>query len=50
MQKESREAKFFRRMIAASEPGLAPEARALYVEARELHLILCSIHRKTRPE
>jgi len=45
-RKEAKESKFFLRMIAASEPGLAAEARALYVEAKELHLIFCSIYRK----
>jgi len=44
--KEAKEAKFFLRMIAASEPGLADEARQLYREAKELHLIFASIYRK----
>jgi four helix bundle protein len=44
--KEAKETKFFLRMIAASEPGLAEEARALYREAKELHLIFASIYRK----
>jgi four helix bundle protein len=46
-RKEARESKFFLRMIAASEPTLTDEARALYREAKELHLIFCSIYRKT---
>jgi hypothetical protein len=33
-------------MIAASEPKLAEEARHLYREAKELHLIFASIFRK----
>jgi four helix bundle protein len=44
--KEAKETKFFLRMIAASEPPLAEEARALYREAKELHLIFASIYRK----
>lgn len=48
-RKEAKESKFFLRMIAASEPALADEARTLYREAKELHLIFCSIYRKTTP-
>jgi four helix bundle protein len=44
--KEAKETKYFLRMIAASEPVLAEEARALYREAHELHLIFASIFRK----
>ncbi|HSY18776.1 MAG TPA: four helix bundle protein [Candidatus Acidoferrales bacterium] len=44
--KEAKETKFFLRMIAASEPKLADEARTLYREAKELHLIFASIFRK----
>jgi four helix bundle protein len=44
--KEAKETKFFLRMIAASEPSLADEARRLYREAKELHLIFASIYRK----
>ena len=44
--KEAKETKFFLRMIAASEPKLAEEARVLYREAKELHLIFASIFRK----
>jgi len=44
--KEAKESKFFLRMIAASEPALADEARVLYREAKELHLIFASIYRK----
>ena len=33
-------------MIAASEPALAEEARELFREAKELHLIFASIYRK----
>ena len=44
--KEAKETKFFLRMVAASEPALADEARELFCEARELHLIFASIYRK----
>jgi four helix bundle protein len=44
--KEAKETKFFLRMMAASEPLLADEARKLYREAKELHLIFASIFRK----
>jgi four helix bundle protein len=44
--KEAKETKFFLRMIAASEPSFADEARTLYREAKELHLIFASIFRK----
>jgi four helix bundle protein len=44
--KEAKETKFFLRMIAASEPALADEARKLYREAKELHLIFASMYRK----
>ena len=45
-KKEARESKFFLRMIAVAEERLKPEARVLWLEARELHLIFCSIFRK----
>lgn len=44
--KEAKETKFFLRMIAASEPTLIEEARRLYQEAKELHLIFASMYRK----
>jgi four helix bundle protein len=44
--KEAKETKFFLRMVAASEPKLADDARLLYREAKELHLIFASIYRK----
>jgi four helix bundle protein len=46
-RKEAKESKFFLRMIATAEPALADEARALYRENKELHLIFCSIYRNT---
>jgi four helix bundle protein len=48
--KESKETKFFLRMLAAAEPQLADEAREHYREAKELHLIFASIFRKTKGE
>ena len=44
--KEAKETKFFLRMVAVAEPRLADEARELFSEARELHLIFASIYRK----
>jgi four helix bundle protein len=44
--KEAKETKYFLRMIAASEPTLASEARELYREAKQLHLIFAAIYRK----
>ena len=44
--KEAKETKYFLRLIAAAEPKLAAEARQLYREAKELHLIFASIYRK----
>jgi four helix bundle protein len=45
-RKESKETMFFLRMVAAAEPGLAAEARALWREAKELNLIFGAIWRK----
>ena len=44
--KEAKETKYFLRLIAAAEPRLAAEARELFREAKELHLIFASIYRK----
>lgn len=44
--KEAKEARFFCRMIAASEPALSDEARALYREATELVRISATMHSK----
>ena len=44
--KEAKETNFFLCMIAASAPALATDARGLYREAKELHLIFASIYRK----
>jgi four helix bundle protein len=45
-KKEARETKFFLRMIAVAEERLKPEARVLWSEAKELHLIFCALFRK----
>ena|SRR5438105_13021079 len=47
-KKEARETKFFLRMVATSEPCLKSEARVLWQEAKELHLIFCAIWRRTQ--
>ena len=44
--KEAKETKYFLRMVAASEPNLVGEARELYREGHELHLIFASMYRK----
>ena len=44
--KKAKETKYFLRLIAASEPKLADEARRLYREVKELHLIFAAIFRK----
>src|SRR2546429_1217367 len=45
-RKEAKGAKFFLRMVATAEEGLRSDARSLWQEAKELHLIFCSIFRK----
>jgi four helix bundle protein len=45
-RKESKETAFFLRMVAKAEPSLAPEARKLWREAKELNLIFGAIWRK----
>jgi four helix bundle protein len=44
--KEAKETKYFLRLIAAAKPRLAEEARSLYREAKELHLIFASMFRQ----
>jgi four helix bundle protein len=44
--KEAKETRFFLRMVSASEPPLADEARDLYREATELVRIFASMHSK----
>ncbi len=45
-KKEARETKHWLRMIATATPDLKDEARKLWQEAKELHLIFNSISRK----
>jgi len=45
-RKEARETKFFLRMVATAELDLKSEARILWQEAKELHLIFSKIWRK----
>ena len=44
-RKEARETKHFLRMIVRAAPELKPQARALWLEAKELHLIFSKIWR-----
>jgi four helix bundle protein len=41
-RKEAKETKHWLRMIACAEDALKPEARTVWREARELHLIFCA--------
>ena len=45
-KKEARETKYWLRMIGGAEPDMKEEARLLWQEAKELHLIFASILRK----
>jgi four helix bundle protein len=49
-KKEVREAKHFLRMAVRAMPELKPEARKLWLEARELHLIFSKIWRSGKNE
>jgi four helix bundle protein len=44
-RKEARETKYFLRMVVRAVPNLKPQARVLWQEAKELHLIFCKIWR-----
>lgn len=44
-KRESRETKHWLRMVVAAVPGLRDEARPLWQEAKELHLIFATIYR-----
>ena len=46
-RKESKEAKFFLRMVAKAEPEFSEEARQLWQEAKELNLIFGKIFRSS---
>ena len=45
-KREARESKHFLRLIARAVPELRDEARTLWQEAKELHLIFAAIYRK----
>jgi four helix bundle protein len=47
-RKEARETKHFLRMAVRAVPELKPEARKIWTEARELHLIFSKIWRNGR--
>ncbi len=49
-RKEARETKHFLRMTVRAVPELKPQARKLWLEARELHLIFSKIWRSGRNE
>lgn len=46
-RKEAKESKFFIRVVATAVEILKPEARPLWQEAKELHLIFCKILHNT---
>ena len=45
-RKEAKETKYWIRLIVSAVPSIREEARTLWQEAKELHLIFCAIHRK----
>ncbi|MBI4712111.1 MAG: four helix bundle protein [Planctomycetes bacterium] len=47
-KREARETKYWLRMTATAAPSLRDEAKVLWQEAKELHLIFASIWRKGR--
>ena len=49
-KREARETKFFLRMIAKAVPELSDQARPLWQEAKELHLIFTKIYRTQAPK
>ena len=48
-RKEAREAKSFIRMLSRACESLKPQARLLWREAHELHLIFATIYRRSLP-
>ncbi len=48
-KKEARETKRWLRMLAAAIPAMKDDARRLWKEAHELHLIFAAIHRRSEP-
>ena len=49
-KKEARETKFFVRMIVRAVPQLREEAKLVWQEAKELHLIFSKIFRSSAPD
>src|SRR5438874_3196483 len=49
-KKEARETKYFLRMAVRTVPKLKPEARKLWMEAKELHLIFAKIWRSGKQQ
>ncbi|MCX5648365.1 MAG: four helix bundle protein [Planctomycetota bacterium] len=47
-RKEARESKHWLRMVAAAVPEMKEDARKLWREAKELHLIFVAIRRNTK--
>jgi four helix bundle protein len=47
-RKVARETKHFRRMVVRAIPELKPQARKLWIEAKEVHLIFSKIWRSKR--
>jgi four helix bundle protein len=47
-RKEARETKHFLRMIVCAVPELSPQARTLWLEAKELHLIFSRIAKQVK--
>jgi four helix bundle protein len=45
-KKEARETKYWLRMMAVAEDGTKEQARILWSEAKELHLIFAAIYRR----
>jgi four helix bundle protein len=49
-KREARETKFFIRMIVRAVPELSDDAKPLWQEAKELHLIFCKLHKGSGQE
>jgi four helix bundle protein len=49
-RRESRESKYWLRMMAVAAPENRDEARTLWREAKELNLIFAAIYRRSRPQ
>ena len=47
-KRESRETKYWLRMVATAVGDLKPDARTHWLEAKELHLIFAAIYRNSR--